>query len=915
MKNHPTTYREGEPQKNSDPSSETKPSMTPKKNTPMMEQYLSIKEQYKDAILFYRMGDFYEMFLEDAKKASAILEIALTSRNKNDSSPIPMCGIPFRAADTYIAKLIGSGCKVAVCDQVEDAALAKGLVKREVVRVITPGMILNESLLDKKSNNFLVAVSKTKEAAGLACLDISTGTFKICQLERTGNFIPLSLIDEALKLDPKEVLLPASFKTDPVYNQVKNAFCNRQITYLDKGCFHVEEARERLQKKFKTRSLEGFGIENHRASIAAAGAVISYVQDTQMQDTQHIFQITPYDVKNFLKIDDRSCKNLELLNNIQTLDKRGTLISVLDKTVTAMGGRLIKSWIRYPLIDRTKIEQRLDCIQEILGASHIHQLLITHLKSVYDLERLGSKISMGQGNARDLISLKNSLKKLPSLFRELALFKHPNLNGSLLENQAHLLTGLASLADLIEMAIREDAAPVLNEGNLINDGYDPNLDELLSITRDGKSWIARAEATERKKTNLSSLKIKYNKVFGYFIEVSRAQSGQVPDNYVRKQTLVNAERFITEEMKEVESTILNAQDKRNALEYEIFTSVREQVVEMAVLILKMAEFIARIDTLQGLATVAAENGYTKPEINDDNIIDIQEGRHPVVEKLITGERFVPNSIRLDCVDHQQLLITGPNMAGKSTILRQVALIALMAQMGSFVPAKRASVCLTDRIFTRVGALDNLSSGQSTFMVEMEETANIVNNATQNSLVILDEIGRGTSTYDGMSIAWAVAEYLHDLKGLGVKTLFATHYHELIRLEEIKPRIKNYHIAVKEFNDNIIFLRRLVKGGTNKSYGIQVARLAGVPDRIIDSAKSVLSRIERENKEEQPLDISITSELKKPKRKKKTRDQGQLELFGNSDTGLKKMLEKADISNMTPLDALIFLNDLKKKATV
>jgi DNA mismatch repair protein MutS len=885
----------------------TKKEKPTKKTTPMMEQYLSIKEQYKDAILFYRMGDFYEMFLEDAQKASVILEIALTSRNKNDVSPIPMCGIPYRAADNYIAKLIASGCKVAICDQVEDAALAKGLVKREVVRVITPGMILNESLLDKKSNNFMVALSKTKDAVGLACLDISTGAFKTCQMKRMGNSIPLSLVDEALKLDPKEVLLPSSFENDPVYNQLKNYFASRQITYLDKHQFNVEDGRLLLQEKFKTRSLEGFGIENSTASISAAGAVISYVQDTQMQDTKHIFQITPYDLKSFLKIDDRSCKNLELLNNIQTLDKKGTLIFVLDKTVTAMGGRLIKNWIRYPLVDKKQIEQRLNCIEEIIGASHIHQLLITHLKSVYDLERLGSKISMGQGNARDLISLKISLKKLPSLFRELSLFKHPALNGTLLEDQENLLSELSCLADLIETSIREDAIQLLNEGNLIRDGYNTELDELLAITRDGKSWIAKAETTERQKTKLSSLKIKYNKVFGYFIEVSRAQSGGVPDNYVRKQTLVNAERFITDEMKQVESTILNAQDKRNSLEYEIFSFIRSQVVEKAVLILKMAQFIAQIDTLQGLAATASENGYSKPEINDENFINIEDGRHPVVEKLITGERYVPNSILLDSVDHQQLLITGPNMAGKSTVLRQVALTVLMAQMGSFVPAKKASICLTDQIFTRVGALDNLSSGQSTFMVEMEETANIVNNATQNSLVILDEIGRGTSTYDGMSIAWAVAEYLHDLKGEGVKTLFATHYHELIRLEQIKPRIKNYHIAVKEFNDNIIFLRRLVRGGTNKSYGIQVARLAGVPDPIIDSAKIVLSKIEQENQAEQPL---VTP--KKTKKKKRAKDHGQLELFGTGDNPLKQMLEKADISNMTPLEGLIFLNDLKKK---
>ncbi|MBW2654605.1 MAG: DNA mismatch repair protein MutS, partial [Deltaproteobacteria bacterium] len=825
--------------------------MTKKKKTPMMAQYLTIKESYKDAILFYRMGDFYEMFLEDAKKAAAILEIALTSRNKNDDTPVPMCGIPFRAADTYIAKLIGNGCKVAVCEQMEDAAATRGLVKRQVVRVITPGMILNEDLLDKTSNNFLLALSKTQDVAGIAYLDISTGTFKTTQVESRQSKIPLELIDEALKVDPKEIILPTSFKTDPVYKPILQAFEGRQITYLEKGAFDVEEARERLLNKFKTRSLEGFGAETLLASISAAGAILFYVQDTQMQDTTHLFQITPYDMKNFLVIDNRSCKNLEILTNIQTLDKKGTLIHVLDRTVTAMGSRLIKTWLRYPLINKNNIRQRLNCIEEITKASHIHQLIITHLKSVYDLERLGSKISMGQGNARDLIALKNSLKKLPLLFKELSLFKSPLLNGTTLENKEALLKELDALAHLIETAIREDAGHSLNDGNLINDGYNPELDELLLISRDGKSWIAKTEATEKEKTKLSSLKIKYNKVFGYFIEVSRAQSNSVPDHYIRKQTLVNAERFITDEMKQVESTILTAQDKRNALEYNIFCTIRDKVVSKAALVLTMADFIAIVDVLQGLALAASENGYTKPVINDLNTISIEDGRHPVVEKLIKGERYVPNSIEMDDVENQILLITGPNMAGKSTVLRQVALTVLMAQMGSFVPAKKASLGIVDRIFTRVGALDNLSSGQSTFMVEMEETANIVNNATHKSLIILDEIGRGTSTYDGMSIAWAVAEYLHDLNNKGVKTLFATHYHELIKLEDIKPRIKNFNIAVKEFNDNIVFLRRLIKGGTNKSYGIQVARLAGMPDVVIDNAKHILSGIEQKNNTDIP----------------------------------------------------------------
>jgi DNA mismatch repair protein MutS len=883
--------------------------MSKKKNTPMMEQYLSIKESYPDAILFYRMGDFYEMFLEDATKAASILEIALTSRNKNDDAPIPMCGVPFRAADNYIAKLIGNGCKVAVCEQMEDAAETKGLVKRQVVRVITPGMILNEELLDKGSNNFLLALAKTRDVAGIAYLDISTGTFRATQIESRQSKIPLELIEEALKIDAKEILLPANFEKDPVYAHIRRAFSGRQITYLDKTDFSLEDAKERLLNKFKTRSLEGFGAEHMTAAISAAGAILAYVQNTQMQDTRHIFQIIPYDLKNFLVIDDRSCKNLEILTNIQTLDKKGTLIHVLDRTITAMGSRLIKNWTRYPLVDKRQICERLDCIDEILKASHIHQLIVNHLKSVYDLERLGSKISMGQGNARDLISLKNSLKKLPHLFKELSLFKSPMLTGKNLENQQIVLKELDSLSGLIQKAIREDAGHVLNEGGLINDGYSPELDELLLISRDGKSWIAKTEALEKKQTKLSSLKIKYNKVFGYFIEVSKVQAGLVPDHYIRKQTLVNAERFITDEMKQVESTILNAQDKRNALEYKIFTSIRDQVIAKASLILKTANFIAHVDVLQGLAKAASENGYTKPVINEQDTISIEDGRHPVVEKMIKGERYVPNSIEMDNTKNQILLITGPNMAGKSTVLRQVALMVLMAQMGSFVPAKKASICIVDRIFTRVGALDNLSSGQSTFMVEMEETANIVNNATHKSLVILDEIGRGTSTYDGMSIAWAVAEYLHDLNDKGVKTLFATHYHELIKLEETKPKIKNFNIAVKEFNDNIVFLRRLVKGGTNKSYGIQVARLAGVPDIVIDNAKQILSRVEQNKNTPDSLPEKTQ---KKGKKKRKPHDN-QLELFSHNEQTIRKALEKIDISSMTPLEAINVLNDLKQKS--
>jgi DNA mismatch repair protein MutS len=880
----------------------------------MMAQYLAIKEQYKDAILFYRMGDFYEMFHEDAKKAAAILEIALTSRNKNEDAPVPMCGVPYRAADTYIARLIENGCKVAVCDQVEEASAAKGLVKREVVRVITPGMILNETLLDQTTNNFLIALSMIRDRAALACLDISTGTFTTCEILKKGAGIPNALIDEALKLDPREILLPEHMEKDPAFRSVRQALTGRQITYLSPSIFRESDARDRLIEKFNTITLNGFGIDQMPAAISAAGAVTAYVQDTQMQDTTHIFQICPYDLEQFLKLDERTCRNLELLANLQTRDKKGSLISILDKTATAMGSRKIKTWLRHPLVNRDEIELRFEAIQMLMDAPHLHKTLITLLKSVYDLERLGSKVSMGQGNARDLLALKNSLLCLPELFSTLNRLDHPLLNGSRVQDLTPVLAQLGNLADLIDTAIREDAPHVLNEGGLINDGYSPELDELVSVSRDGKSWIAKTQAQEKEKTGLSSLKIKYNKVFGYFIEVSKTQAPQVPDHYIRKQTLVNAERFITDEMKEVESKILSAQDKRNALEYDLFCSVRDQVVDNAVTILKMADFIATVDVLQGLARTASENGYTRPEINDQGRIAITHGRHPVVEKLIIGERYVPNSIDMDNEQNQILLITGPNMAGKSTVLRQVALTVIMAQMGAFVPAQNASLCLVDRIFTRVGALDNLSAGQSTFMVEMEETANIVNNATPRSLVILDEIGRGTSTYDGMSIAWAVARYLHDLAGKGVKTLFATHYHELIRLADTHPRIRNFHIAVKEFNDNIVFLRQLKKGGTNKSYGIQVARLAGVPHEIIEDAKQIMTAIEQTD----PRQIPHEPHVRKPasgKRRKKNIADGQMELFTPKETELVEMLKQVDISGMTPLDGLNFLNDMKKKAGI
>ncbi len=905
--------------------------MTVKKETPMMEQYLSIKKRYEDAILFYRMGDFYEMFHDDAVKASPILEIALTSRNKNQDNPIPMCGIPHRAADTYIARLIENGLKVAVCEQVEDPKSAKGLVRREVVRVITPGMILNEELLDKKSNNFLAAVCVCQGFAGLACLDISTGMFRTTEIQAANGRIPSTLIDEALKIDTREILMPASFKGDPSHRLLVQAFDQIQITFVSNENFELESARDRLKDKFRTRSLEGFGCEDLTAGTAAAGAILAYVHETQLQETDHVLSLERYELNSYLVIDDRSCKNLELLKNIQTSGKKGSLISVVDQTITAMGGRLLKAWIRYPLISIDKIQDRLDAVAQAKENPGLRISIRNHLKDVYDLERLASKITMGHANPRDLTALKTSLYKLPLLFKKLDHLSAPLFHGSFIEDRQKILTELSSLADLINRAIREDAPLAVTDGGMICDGYSGELDEILEIARDGRSWIAKTGAKEKETTGLSSLKIKFNKVFGYFIEVSKIQAREVPAHYIRKQTLVNAERFITDELKEMESKVLNAQDRRSTLEYELFCDIRGQISRQTPSILKMAGFLAGVDVVMGLATAAEENNYVRPLLNENQVLDIEEGRHPVVEKMIRGERYIPNSLRLDNTSDQVLIITGPNMAGKSTVLRQVALISLMAQMGSFVPAARADLCIIDRIFTRVGALDNLSLGQSTFMVEMEETANIVNNARENSLVILDEIGRGTSTFDGMSIAWAVAEYLHDLDGKGVKTLFATHYHELTKLEQLKPRIKNFNIAVKEFNDNIIFLRRLVQGGTNKSYGIQVARLAGVPDAVINKAKQILAATEKAQGSQQEQPWSQPKGMNQQAKtgiKTRTRDresagqnntdrsatrQQQMDLFARNDhDDIIKALEETDISTMTPIDALNFINDLKQK---
>jgi DNA mismatch repair protein MutS len=857
----------------------------------MMQQYLSIKEKYPDAILFYRMGDFYEMFFEDAEVASKALEITLTSRNKNDKAPVPMCGIPYRAAQGYIGRLIEGGFKVAVCDQVEDPATAKGLVKREVVRVITPGMVLEDTFLEEKSHNFVLAAYHMQERYGLACLDISTGTFRVTE---TGN--RHAILEEALRISPREVIMPGG-GTEPFLNEITSALNGTAISHLDEREFAYGRSRQRLIEHFNTVSLEGFGCNHLKAAIGAAGGLMAYVLETQKQKLGHIESIETYYLDSFLWLDESSCRNLELIKNLRSGTRQGTLLGVLDKTLTPMGGRLIRQWLRYPLLDKEKIEARLDAVQEAMEL-HIHSTgLRERLKSVYDLERLGSKIGMGQCSARDLLALKQSLQQLPELESGLQ-----NYTARLYRGLEHL-GELADLAGLIDDAIREDAPPTIHEGGMIKPGFNPELDQLIQISRDGKGWLLNLEATEKEQSGIGSLKVRYNKVFGYYIEVPKAHSESVPPHYVRKQTLVNAERYITDELKKFENEVMGAEEKRATMERDVFNEIRSAVVHLTPEIQMTAKFIARIDALLSFAEVAVLGGYCRPEINREGVLDIEEGRHPVVEKMISGERFVPNTIHMDQEGVQILIITGPNMAGKSTVLRQVAIFVLMAQAGCFVPAAKANISITDKIFTRVGALDNLSAGQSTFMVEMEETANILNNATPDSLVILDEIGRGTSTFDGLSIAWAVAEYLHDLDEKGAKTLFATHYHELTELSKQKHRVQNFNIAVKEWNDEIIFLRKLVEGGTNRSYGIQVARLAGIPESVIKRSKKILYQIENDSH----LSPNTTGEAIQKRKEKGA--AVQIEMFQTQEKTILDRLKSIDVTRMTPLEALNVLDEI------
>lgn len=864
----------------------------------MLKQYLEIKEAHQDAILFFRMGDFYEMFFEDAEIASGVLGITLTSRDKNKENSVPLCGVPHHAVSPYISKLVGQGYKVAVCEQVEDPKKAKGIVKREVTRVVTPGLVVDTDTLEATENNFLVSVSANKKSWGIASLDLSTGEFKASELcDRR------ALMEEVIRIGPREVLAPRSFDEQDPLRILLESTKKYALTYLDDKIFDFRKSFKLLSEQVGKSSLEGLDLDGIREAVKAAGGIVHYIRATQKTDLNHINRLILYQVHDYMILDEPTQRNLEIFHTMRDRSTSGSLIGILDQTVTAMGGRKIRNWLNYPLLSYGKIRERLNAVSELKEKAIERRDLRDLLKEVHDLERIISKISLARVNARDLIRLKISTGKLPWIKVQLG-----KLSSTLAEKIFSQLDELTDIYNLIDESITEDPPFTIREGGLIKEGYDETLDGVRKISREGKGWIACLEAKERKRTGINSLKVSFNKVFGYYIEVTKTNLDLVPEDYVRKQTLVNAERYITQELKEYESTVLEAEDKKVELELQLFDQIRRQISMETERVQSTASLMAELDVLLSMAEVADRYNYVKPDINEGGRILITDGRHPVIERMNLEERFVPNDMKLDCEENQLIIITGPNMAGKSTIMRQVALIVLLAQMGSFVPAKEATIGLVDRIFTRAGALDNLAKGESTFMVEMKETASILRDATNRSLIILDEIGRGTSTFDGVSIAWAVAEYIHDQPELGAKTLFATHYHELTALAGTKNRVENYNIAVKEWNDRIIFLRKLIEGGTSRSYGIQVARLAGLPNEVIDRAKEILANLENGGLNEGGI-AGVT-----PSKRRRDRKEGhQLSLFDQDRDRLREELRMLDISTMTPLDALNKLNELREKA--
>jgi len=858
----------------------------------MLRQYMGIKDEFPDAILFFRMGDFYEMFFDDARIASRILGITLTSRGTLNGEKVPMCGIPHHAYKSYIGRLVDSGWKVAMCEQTEDPKSSKGIVKREVVRLVTPGSVVDEMALDQKANLFMAAISGEDGAYGLAHVDLSTGEFRVTEV---GSFD--GLLDELGRIDPAELLVP---ENEQLSN--RKELSDYRLEKLESHTFDPFGAEALLKEQLEVGSLVGFGCQDMAQGIIAAGALVSYLRDTQKGFPEHIKEIVSYHIGDFMVLDESTCAHLELLKTMRRQSVKGSLFQILDKAVTPMGSRLLKKWISYPLININKIRERLAAVACFKDEPLLRGEIRDELKEIYDIGRLNGRIALKRANARDLLALKSSILRLPFIKDAL-----DHSTSKLLSTIASNLDTLEDVGCLIQETICEDSPVSLKEGGIIREGYDEELDRLISLSRDGKSWIAGFARSEQERTGISSLKVGFNKVFGYYLEISRANLHLAPADYIRKQTLVNGERYITEDLKVKEGEVLGAEEKRVELELNIFEEVRGKIALENGRIKETAGLISQIDVIAGMAETAENNDYICPEINDSADIDINQGRHPVIELSVKEEDFVPNDIHLDSEKQQVMIITGPNMAGKSTILRQTALTVLMAQMGSFVPASRAVIGIVDRIFTRVGASDDLARGQSTFMVEMNETANILRHMTPKSLVILDEIGRGTSTYDGLSIAWAVAEALHDREGRGVRALFATHYHELTELVATKQRVKNFNIAVREWNDRIVFLRKLVPGGTSRSYGIQVAQIAGIPKDVVTRAMEILDNLEGTETDEAGRPRMAHNSVSEEGRG----DMVQLDLFGSVDWKLRERITGLDIDSMTPVEALVELSKLKE----
>lgn len=874
--------------------------------TPMMQQYMETKKQYKDCILFYRLGDFYEMFFEDAITASRELEITLTGKDCGLEERAPMCGIPFHAVDGYLNRLVSKGYKVAICEQVEDPKLAKGIVKREVIRIVTPGTNLNTQALEESKNNYLMCIACFQNRIGVSIVDVTTGDFYMTEVEGLAK-----LQDEIYKYMPTEIICNDAFVMSGYDIEDLKGRLGMAVYTLEPWYFDDDGCRKCLMNHFKVNTLAGLGLEDFPSGMISAGAAMQYLLETQKTDLTHINHIIPYLASRFMLLDSSTRRNLELTETLREKQKKGSLLWVLDKTKTAMGARRLRSDIEQPLINIDDINARLDAVEQLCKNTVSRDEIREYLNPIYDMERLLGKVSYKSANPRDLLAFANSMEMLPHIKTVLKEF-----DCRLLSEIEQEMDGLEDLYHLIKDAICDDPPVMIREGGMIRTGFDKDIDMLRTAKTEGKTWLAKLEEEDRERTGIKNLKIKYNKVFGYYFEVTNSYKDMVPDDYIRKQTLVNAERYMTPKLKELEDTILNAEDKLNTLEYDVFCKVRDDIAKELERIQKTAKAVARLDVFASLSVVAEQNHYVRPALNEKGVIDIKDGRHPVVEKMIDHDMFVANDTYLNNSNHCIAVITGPNMAGKSTYMRQSALIVLMAQLGSFVPAKSANIGIVDRIFTRVGASDDLASGQSTFMVEMNEVANILRNATSKSLLVLDEIGRGTSTFDGLSIAWAVIEHISNKKLLGAKTLFATHYHELTELEGKMNNVNNYCIAVKEKGDDIVFLRKIIKGGADRSYGIQVAKLAGVPDMVIDRAKEIAEQLSDNDITEKVQSIAVDTKGDKRKSKPVHYDDvtmGQMTLSDTvKDEDIIQELKEIDITTLTPMDAMNTLYRLQNK---